>query len=100
MKRSETRLARLLTLARKAGAELTSELPASPPGFAARVAARWARPDAHGPSVADLWERVCWWGAGAAVAVTVLAVSYQGGAPEPAAFDLLLAVPAEEELVW
>lgn len=82
-------LQKLIKATRKAHAPpVQSDMPV-PFGFSNRVAARWAT--ACGPSNwVELWERLCWWGAGAIVAVCLVAAGYQSLAPEPNPFDVLM----------
>ncbi|MBI2929473.1 MAG: hypothetical protein HYY24_27735 [Verrucomicrobia bacterium] len=75
-----------------------AEAQAAPLGFATRVAARWGG-QARRLRPADLWERLAWWGAGAAVAVCVVAMLLPRPEQELTSLDLLLATPpAEQEL--
>jgi len=94
MSANQEPLRKLITAARKAQAPpLTqSDLPA-PFGFSTRVAARWTVTRGRS-NWAELWERLCWWGAGASVAVCLVAASYQSLAPEPNPFDVLLEAQA------
>ena len=88
-------LRRLIQAARKAHAPplAPSDLPA-PFGFSTRVAALWvAVPRRAG--WADAWERLCWWGAGASVAVCLFAFVNQSLQPEPNPFDVLLESTAD-----
>jgi hypothetical protein len=45
--------------------------------------------------LADAWERLCWWGAGASVAVCFMAFVSQSLTPEPNPFDALIETPAD-----
>lgn len=88
-------LRKLIQAARKA--PMPTEAPpvsTAPFGFSTRVAARWAAlPKRSG--LADIWERLCWWGAGASVAVCLLAFAGQSLQPEPDPFDALMEAPAD-----
>jgi len=85
-------LRKLLSVARKACREPDEPRHEPAPfGFAARVASRWSS-IGNGPDWRDLLERFCWWGAGASVAVCLLACAYDATRPEPDAFDLVLNV--------
>lgn len=63
-----------------------------PPFLAIRVAASWAATP-RSPHLARLWERLCWWGAGTAVAICLATGVLQSSRPEPTGFDLLLELP-------
>ena len=86
-------LQKLIKAARKAHAPpAQSDMPA-PFGFSTRVAARWVT--ARGLSNwTEPWERLCWWGAGASVAVCLVAAGYQSLAPEPNPLDVLMEAQA------
>lgn len=77
------RLARLMRLARReaeAREDARPPAPDEPPiGFATRVAARWAAERKRG---VNLWERLCWFGAAAAIVVWVGAATLQSE-PDP-----------------
>ena len=68
----------------------------APFGFATRVAGRWAATP-RGPTAADLWERLSWWGSGLAAASCLLVLAFHQAAPEPSGFDLLLDMPEVEQ---
>lgn len=94
------RLNALLALARRghrARAEVARvrEAWAAPPGFATRVAARWAE-QIQRRTHADLWERWAWRGALAAVAICVAAAFAVRAVTAPTGFELLLATPQAE----
>jgi hypothetical protein len=78
----------------KAGLE-TGATTHAPFGFSTRVAARWAQ-SARKPGVADVWQRLCWWGATASLLVCLTSAIYRASLPEPNAFDVLLQEPAIE----
>ena len=78
-----------LELARRGRPEPSAE---APYGFASRVAARWAGAPKH-PSLADLWERLCWYGAGVSLAALVFSASFAPPTSQPNAFEMLLSVP-------
>jgi hypothetical protein len=88
-------LRKLIQAARKAPA------PAPPPadspapfGFSMRVASHWGM--SRGPSsLADAWERLSWWGAGASVALCLLVFVGQSLRPEANPFDELMETQAE-----
>jgi hypothetical protein len=63
-------------------------------GFATRVAARWAI-SRRQPNLAGLWERLCWWGAGAATALCLAGVIYRTSLPEPDPFEEFMNAPME-----
>ncbi len=86
---SNDRLQQLLNLARRG--RPAPPVDALPFGLATRVAARWAG-SASRANAGELWERLCWWGTGAAAAICIVTVSIQAQPPEPTAFDLLLSV--------
>ncbi|HZO86525.1 MAG TPA: hypothetical protein VFC26_14995 [Verrucomicrobiae bacterium] len=88
-------LQKLITAARKVR-RLASAAPESeaPFGFATRVAARWAAQ--RRASAADVWQRLCWWGATASIAICLFSAVYRATLPEPNAFDLLLEQPVME----
>ena len=86
---NKIRFHQFLDLARRGRPVAPLEPPLS--GFASRVAARWSAAP-RTPSVGELWEKLCWWGAGAAVAVCVLSALIPPPASEPTAFDILLSV--------
>ena len=67
----------------------------APFGFSTRVAARWAA-EGRKPSAADLWQRLCWWGATASLLVCLTSAIYRASLPEPTAFDVLLEEPGME----
>src|SRR6185436_9235054 len=105
------RLNRLLQLARRAKAspaapvensanadakENANSAATAPFGFATRVASRWAATP-RGPTAADLWERLSWWGSGLAAASCLLVLAFHQAAPEPSGFDLLLDLPEVEQ---
>jgi hypothetical protein len=86
---------KLIGLARKAHQPAPAPQAESAPwGFATRVVARLAEP--NGATRASFWERWCWWGAGASVAVCLIASAQHALQPEPNAFDLALEAQAEE----
>lgn len=88
-------LRKLIRAARKAPprAPAPPDSPA-PFGFSTRVAARWAASRGHA-GLADSWERLCWWGASASVAVCLLAFVNQSLQPESNPFDALIEAPAD-----
>lgn len=92
---SNESLRKLIQAARKA--PMPTEAPpvsTAPFGFSTRVAARWAAlPKRSG--LADIWERLCWWGASASVAVCLTAFVSQSLQPEPNPFDVLLEAQAD-----
>lgn len=94
-------LKNLFALARRAQRQpvAAAEAHTVPLGFATRVAARWTS-QARSPRTADLWERLAWWGAGAATAVCVVAMLLPRSAHEPTGFELLLATPQAEEALF
>ena len=100
MNQTHQRLTRLIILSRKAP-RAAHPLPAPdlPHGFATRLAARWSG-TGKSHSLGNLWERMCWWGGAAAVAVCVAAQVLQPQPVEPNAFDLLLATPAAGDLLF
>ena len=110
MKPDPEKLDRLLDLARH-GQRITSasqgreggtdDGPATPPpGWATRIAARWASGAATtGPNAPDLWERLAWTGCAAAVAVCLVAVALHREPPPPNCVDLLLSLPQTEALL-
>ncbi len=79
----------LLELAKRGRPEPSAE---APYGFASRVAARWAEAPKQA-SLADLWERLCWYGAGVSLAALVFCASFTPSASQPNAFEMLLSVP-------
>lgn len=98
--KTRDRLKRVLELARRAKVShrLTSaatgeEKVEAPLGFSTRVAARWA---AERPARGNLWERLCWFGAAASIAICFGASMYQSSLPEPTAFDELIDAPMIE----
>ena len=102
MNRDGNGLERLLGLARRAGSLAPVPVPDGdpgadvPPGFAARVASRWA---AERPASAwDLWDRATRWGLAVAVVVGVFAFLFHRSAPAPEAtpFDSLVCVSRAE----
>ena len=88
-------LRKLIEAARKAHAPSPAPSAlAAPFGFSTRVASRWAA--ARGKSNwAEHWERLCWWGASASVAVCLFAFVNQSLQPEPNPFDVLLEAQAD-----
>lgn len=85
MKESKDPFERVMVLARRAEAgrraEASPVVEPLPPGFATRVAARWAsRPEFD---EWDLWDRLSRCGLGLAVAVCVVAFCIRGKEPEP-----------------
>jgi hypothetical protein len=87
-------LRKLIETARRAPpapAPLDSTVPF---GFSTRVAARWAAGQGNARR-ADVWERLCWWGAGASVVVCLSAFAGQSLQPEPDPFDTLMEAPAD-----
>ena len=87
-------LRKLIEAARKAQALPSPPESSAPFGFSTRVAARWAAlPRRSG--LADAWERLCWWGASASVAVCLLTFASQSLQPEPNPFDVLLEAQAD-----
>jgi len=88
-------LRKLIRAARKVHAPTPapSDLMA-PFGFSARVAARWAAARAESNWAAH-WERLCWWGASASVAVCLFTFVNQSLQPEPNPFDVLIEVQAD-----
>jgi len=88
-------LRKLIEAARKASAPAPEpEDPSVPFGFSTRVAARWASSRGRS-SLADAWERLSWWGAGATVALCLLLFVGQLVQPEPNPFDALMEAPAD-----
>ena len=83
-------LRKLIQAARKAHAPAPRppEMPA-PFGFSTRVAACWAAAGGK-PNWAEHWERLCWWGASASVAVCLFAFVNQSLQPEPNPFDVFI----------
>ena len=67
----------------------------APFGFATRVAARWAA-EGRQPTLLQMWQRLCWWGATVSVLICLLSAAYRSALPEPNAFDLLLEQPVTE----
>ena len=95
MSTSNKSLQKLIRVARKAHAPpvAPSDTPA-PFGFSTRVAARWAT--ARGPSNrANLWERLCWWGASVSVAVCLTAFVSRSFQPDPNPFEPLFEAPVD-----
>lgn len=90
-------LRKLVALARKAhtASPATTVTEQAPFGFATRVAAHWAA-EARGPTLGQLWQRLCWSGATVSVLICLLSAAYRSTLPEPSAFDLLLEQPAAE----
>ena len=66
----------------------------APFGFSTRVASRWAAESR--PSIADVWQRLCWWGATASLLICLSSAVYRAALPEPNAFDVLLEEPGME----
>ena len=93
MSASNQAIHQLIAAARKAYKPLPPTAQEAPFGFSTRVAARWAEARKH-TGRGDVWERFCWWGAGASVAVCLAAFAHQALTPEPDPFDLLLEVQA------
>ena len=88
-------LRKLIKAARKGStpAQEPSVSPA-PFGFSTRVAAQWAA--GRGRSgLADAWERLCWWGASASVALCVMAFVSQSFEQESNPFDDLIEASAD-----
>ena len=84
---------RLFALARRARHPTSApvEIPLRQ-GLASRVAARWA--EGRGRSdLADIWERLCWWGTSVAAAICLVALVHRELAPVTTSFDILLEVP-------
>jgi hypothetical protein len=97
MNSEKERLNKILSLARKARpAESVSFPDTPPPGFATRVAARWALGSGQ-TSAVDAWERISWWGSGLAVTVCLIAFSVHLWHEEPTGFDLLLDATESEQ---
>jgi hypothetical protein len=97
MKNERTALAKLVISARKARATAPpGPIENAPFGFATRVAARWAAARSV-PNWADAWERVCWWGVGASLAVCFMALVGDSLQPDPNPFDGMLDAEAEAE---
>ena len=86
---NDERFDTLLELARRGRPEPSTE---APYGFATRVAARWTRAPKP-PSLADRWERLCWYGAGVSLAALVFSASLAPSASQPNAFEMLLSMP-------
>lgn len=94
MNRRKQALGKLIIAARKAHQPQSTPTPQpAPVGFATRIAARWAEAGRRN-GWADVWERLCWWGASASIAVCLLVFAQKTMTPEPSAFDLLLEVEA------
>lgn len=99
MNRETSNPERLLALARSAPVAPSRPGPepaAVPPGFATRVAARWAA--GRRESELEIWDRVTRWGLAAAVAVgvAVFVLRSRPADPEPSPFELLVQGPAAE----
>ena len=90
MRTSNGSLRKLILAARKAHVPLAAPFDTPVPfGFSTRVAARWVA--VRGPSnQANLWERLCWWGASVSVAVCLTAFVSQSFQPEGNPFDPLM----------
>ena len=88
-------LRKLIRAARQASSPTPAPSDSPVPfGFSTRVAARWATGERR-VGRAEVWERLCWWGAGASVAVCLMAFASQSLQPEPDPFDALMEAPAE-----
>jgi hypothetical protein len=92
--RIKQKMERLVSLARKAPPAVTSaEESALQPGFATRVAARWAASRDRG-GMPQLWERLCWRGAAVATLLCLASFLYTRQTPQPTAFEILMGAPA------
>ena len=99
MSANDESLRKLIQAARQAPSPAPAPAPAPPDspgpfGFSTRVAARWAAGQGRSGR-ADVWERLCWWGASASVAVCLLAFVNQSLQPEANPFDELIEAPSE-----
>lgn len=92
MKNPQSKLDRLLALARRATTPAASESRSVPFGFSGRVAARWAQAGG-GDGPGDFLERWCWWGASVSVAACLLTLALRPADPQPRLFEYLLQVP-------
>ena len=96
MNANKQTLQKLILAARKAH---TPQAPLAtqeaPLGFSTRVAAHWAATRERS-SWGDLWERLCWWGASASLAVCLLAFVNHSLQPDPNPFDVLLEAQAND----
>ena len=89
-------LQKLISTARKAPRRNAAALNEQAPfGFATRVAAQWAA-ESERANIANVWKRLCWWGATASLLVCLSSAVYRATLPEPTAFDSLLEEPALE----
>ena len=92
-RRIRQKMERLVSLARKAPPAVTSvEEPALQPGFATRVAARWAASKDRA-EMPQLWERLCWRGAAVATVLCLASFLYTRQTPQPTAFEILMDAP-------
>ena len=90
------RLERLFGRARRWPPPAAEESSSAPFGFATSVAARWAG-SRQCPSQRDAWERLCWWGAGAAAAICLSATVYHTLVPETGVFDSFVYIQADSD---
>lgn len=90
------RLERLFNRARRSPKPSAEEASSPPFGFATSVAARWAG-SRQRPSQRDAWERLCWWGAGAAAAICLSATVYHTLLPEADVFDSFVYIQADSD---
>lgn len=88
---SNDRLQHLLDLARRG--RPIPPLEELPPALATRVAARWVG-SSRQANAGEIWERLCWWGMGAAAVICIVTVSLHPHPPEPTAFEILLSIPS------
>ena len=95
MSKNRESIRKLVVAARKAHApQPADKLAVAPFGFATRLAAFWAAKPRR-LNWTDAWERLCWWGAGASVAVCLIAFVNQSMQPDSNPFDVLLEAQAD-----